>query len=162
MSNSWPVSSKWSKLKNLVHILVRVCHTVLPIVSPKLAFVLCLPRFCNPNIDQLCRQKLAYYIPVASNIWLWLYIAYVIAHETSWHRFHSESYACNIELLLRNFYGPKTLKKWWPLPWEDLRRTSIHKRIQGERSRKATQNYLNCCFWIVIEHNQVLLHHWNH
>jgi len=34
-------------------------------VSPKLRFVWCLPRLRNPNIDQLCTQKLAYYIPAS-------------------------------------------------------------------------------------------------
>ena len=168
MSNSWPASSKWSKLKNLVDILVRVCHTCH--VSSKLAFVLCLPRLRNPNIDQLCRQKLAYYIPAAFKYLTMIIYCIcdctrnILASLSFWmlglqHRTSS-----------KKFLWPKNSEakcgipnfKSWPLPWEDLRRTSIHKRIQGERSRKATQNYLNCCFWIVIEHNQVLLHHWNH
>lgn len=69
----------------------------------------------------------------------------------------------------KKFLCPKKSEEVWNTqfqvmtsPMRDLRRTSIHKRIQGGRSRKATQNYLNCCFWIVREHNQVLLHHWNH
>ena len=67
--------TKMIKIKEFSgHARVTFCHNCH--VSPKLAFVLCLPSFWNPNIDQPCRQKLAYYIPVASNIWLWLYIAY--------------------------------------------------------------------------------------
>ena len=59
-------------------------------VSPKLASVLCLPRFCDPNIDQLCTQKLAYYIHsnwlgLCSYIIRWLdYISYIYILHYMW------------------------------------------------------------------------------
>ena len=129
---------------------VTFCHNCH--VSPKLAFVWCLPRLCNPKIHQLCRQKLAYYIPAAfkyltmiiycicdcrrnilASLSFWMLC---LQHRTSSKKFlwpkNSEA-KCGIP----NF-------KWWPLPWEDLRRTSIHKRIQGERSKLPELLLLDC------------------